>query len=235
MDMKIGILDSGIGGLTVLKQLINLYPNNEYIYFGDTINMPYGEKTQQEVIGYGNNIIKFLESQDVDIIIIACGTLSNNINYLNSNKKLVSLLPFLNNKLDKYREVSIMATPLSIKSNIYEKYIHTKLDLIPCYDLAGSIEHNDEIKIEKLVKKYVSDIKGDVLLLGCTHYPIVKNVIKKYYKGVIMGLDDFIFLNISNDGSFKLKIYFSLISDNLLENIKKILSIENVDLESRIL
>jgi glutamate racemase len=234
--MKIGVLDSGIGGLTILKRLINKYHNHEYIYFGDTLNMPYGEKNKEELIECGNKIIKFLESMDVDIIILACGTLSNNIKYLKSKKKIISLLPLLDNKLDKYKEVSIMATPLSIKTNIYKKYIHTKLNLIPCYSLADAIEHNSK-DIDKLLKKYVKEVKGDVLLLGCTHYPIVKNNIKKYYKGDIIGLEDFISDGIKDieESEFKLKLYFSKIDDNLINNVKSILLTNNLNIESRIL
>ena len=235
--MKIGVLDSGIGGLTVLKRLINKCPNHEYVYFGDTINMPYGEKTREEVIKYGNNIINFLESINVDIIIIACGTLSSNIEYLKSNKKLISLLPLLKNKLDNYKEVSIMATPLSIKTNAFKKYINTKINLIPCYDLAYYIENNDYEKLDELLNIYLKNVKSEALLLGCTHYPIIKNNITKYYNGVIIGLDEFIVNVISNykESKYSLKLYFSKINDKLVNNVENILNMHNLDIEERIL
>lgn len=235
--MKIGVLDSGIGGLTVLKKLIDNCPNHEYIYFGDTLNMPYGEKTREELVKCGNNIIDFLEKENVDVIVIACGTLSNNIDYLKSNKRLISLIPLLENKLDNYKEVTIMATPLSIKTNVYRKYIHTKLNLIPCYGLADAIEHNDYLKQEELVRKYTHDIKSDILLLGCTHYPIIKNDIKKYYKGGIIGLDEFIVNEVKclKESEFKLKLYFSDINDTLKKNVENILLINNIKIEKRIL
>ena len=235
--MKIGVLDSGIGGLTVLKKLIDNCPNHEYVYFGDTLNMPYGEKTREELIKCGNKIIKFLEKEKVDIIVIACGTLSNNINYLKSNKKLISLIPLLKNKLDSYKDVAIMATPLSIKTNMYQKYIHTKLNLIPCYGLADAIEHSDIAKQEELVKKYAHDIKCEVLLLGCTHYPIIKNIIKKYYKGGIIGLEDFIVEEVKElkESNYKLKLYFSALNETLKRNVENILLINNIDIEKRIL
>ncbi len=235
--MKIGVLDSGIGGLTVLKKLIDNCPNHEYIYFGDTLNMPYGEKTREELVECGNKIISFLEKEDVDIIVIACGTLSNNIDYLKSNKKLISLIPLLKNKLDSYQEVTIMATPLSIKTNVYQKYIHTKLNLIACYGLADAIEHSDIIKQEELVKKYTQNIKSKVLLLGCTHYPIIKNDIKKYYKGGIIGLEDFIVDEVKElkESFFGLKLYFSDINDTLKRNVENILLINNIEIEKRIL
>ena len=235
--MKIGVLDSGIGGLTVLKRLIQECPNHEYVYFGDTLNMPYGEKTRDEVIRFGNNIIHFFESINVDIIVIACGTLSSNIEYLKSDKQLISLLPLLKDKLDNYKEVSIMATPLSIKTNAFKKYINTKLNLIPCYDLAYNIENNNYIEIDNLLNKYLKDVKSDALLLGCTHYPIVKKYITKYYKGVIIGLDEFIVKEIKDlkESDFKLKLFFSSVNSKLINNVENILDINNLDIEERIL
>lgn len=81
--MRVGVFDSGIGGLTVLKNIYKHYPNNEYIYFGDTINLPYGNKTKEELNYLSSLDVDFLLSKKVDIIIIACGTISANcINHL---------------------------------------------------------------------------------------------------------------------------------------------------------
>ena len=81
--MRVGVFDSGIGGLTVLKKIYKHYPNNEYIYFGDTLNLPYGNKTKEELNNLSSLEIEFLLSKKVDMIIIACGTVSSNcIDYL---------------------------------------------------------------------------------------------------------------------------------------------------------
>ena len=81
--MRVGIFDSGIGGLTVLHTLLNKYPNNEYIYYGDTLNLPYGNKTKEQLIKLSDKDVQFLISKNVDIIIIACGTVSSNcLDYL---------------------------------------------------------------------------------------------------------------------------------------------------------
>ena len=77
--MRVGLCDSGLGGLTVLKELKTKYPNNDYIYIGDNKNVPYGNKNKQELIQLGQNLINFLEKKNADLIIIACGTLSSNI------------------------------------------------------------------------------------------------------------------------------------------------------------
>ena len=76
--MKIGMFDSGIGGLTVLKEFIKKYPNNHYIYYGDTKNLPYGTKEKEELLKLVKPIISFFTKQKVDFIIIACGTISAN-------------------------------------------------------------------------------------------------------------------------------------------------------------
>ena len=77
--MRIGVFDSGVGGLTVLKALTEVSPNNEYIYFGDSLHLPYGEKKIDDLLKYTKNIIEFLKSQDVEAIVIACGTLSSTV------------------------------------------------------------------------------------------------------------------------------------------------------------
>ena len=76
--MRIGLFDSGVGGLTVLKKLIAKYPHNEYIYYGDTLNIPYGDKTKEELLALAIKNTKFLLNKEVDMIIIACGTVSSN-------------------------------------------------------------------------------------------------------------------------------------------------------------
>ena len=75
--MKIGLFDSGIGGLNVLKEFINKYPSNHYIYYGDTLNVPYGEKSKEELLNLSSKIIEFFEEKQVSLIIIACGTVSS--------------------------------------------------------------------------------------------------------------------------------------------------------------
>ena len=75
--MRVGLFDSGIGGLTVLKTLKEKYPHNDYIYYGDTLNIPYGNKSKEELLKLSKNNIEFLLNKKVDIIIIACGTISS--------------------------------------------------------------------------------------------------------------------------------------------------------------
>ena len=224
--MKIGLFDSGIGGLTVLKRLISECPNHEYIYYGDTIHMPYGSKKREEIINYANNIISFFEKEKVDLIIIACGTVSSNKEFLTSSTKLVDIISPLKKKLDKYKNISIIATPLSIKTNTFRKYINTNLNLISCPELVPIIESNNYSNLDNVLKEYLSSTsRSDALLLGCTHYPLIKDYIKKYYKGDIICLDEFIIdiVKKQEKSKFSLKLYFSKVDDVLKNNVKRIL------------
>ncbi len=228
--MCIGVIDSGIGGLTVLKSLIKNYPNHEYIYFGDTLHIPYGEKNINELKYYTDKIFKFLESKQVDLIIIACGTLSSNIEYLKSNIPLIDIISPLKNKLDNYHSVGIMATPLSIKTNAFQKYIKSKLNLVSCPLLVPLIENRDYQNMDNIIEEYINKIKdSEVILLGCTHYPLIIDYIKKYYDKKIFTLDEFILPKLKNlkETKYNLQLYFSKIDENLRKNVANILNIDD--------
>ena len=130
--MKVGIFDSGIGGLTVLKQLINKYPNNEYIYYGDTLNLPYGNKTKEQLIKLSDKDVQFLISKNVDIIIIACGTVSSNcLDYL-KNKYNIPIYDIISPTIDylnksNYQNIGIIATNRTIDSHIFKNNINKNI------------------------------------------------------------------------------------------------------------
>ena len=235
--MKIGVIDSGIGGLTVLKSLINNCKNHEYIYFGDTFNLPYGEKSKDEVIKFANNIIKFLESKNVDMIVIACGTLSSNIKDIKSKVRLIDIISPLKNKLDNYQKISIMATQLSIKTNAFKKYINSDLNLISCQELVPIIESNDYSKLDKCLESYLKNDESEALILGCTHYPIIKDEIKKHYTKEIICLDRYVvdIIKEMEESTYSLKLYFSKIDDTLKENVKRILELDDIEIERKCL
>lgn len=236
--MKIGVLDSGVGGLTVLASLIKNVPNHEYIYYGDTVHLPYGEKSREEVIKYTNNIIKFLEDNGVDLIVIACGSISSNKEYLQSKKEIIDIISPIKGKLDKYNKISIMATPLSIKTNAFKKYITSELNLISCPKLVPIIESNNYTNLEEVLKEYLNSTSdSDALILGCTHYPIIKDNISKLFHKDIICLDEFVVEIIKDKEETKsgLKLYFSKV-DSILENkVKRILGINNICIERKCL
>lgn len=236
--MKIGILDSGIGGLTVLASLLKKCPNHEYIYYGDTLHLPYGEKKREEIVGYANSIINFFESENVDLIVIACGTLSSNKEYLISNKRVIDIISPLKGKLDNYKKISIIATPLSIKTNAFKNYINSELNLIACPKLVPIIESNEVKKLDEVLEEYLSSTKdSEALILGCTHYPIIKNYIKKYFKKDIICLDKYVvdIIKDMNETKRGLKLYFSKVDKMLIQNVQRILEMNSIEVERKCL
>lgn len=231
--MRIGVFDSGIGGLTVLKELVNKYPNNNYYYFGDNKNMPYGSKTKKELNQLSDNIIKFLLNKNVDIIVIACGTVSSNVYEELKNKYNIPIydvisptINYINNK--NCKKIGLMATKMTVESKVFEKRINKEIISVACPLFVPIIENNSEKDINEAVKQYASVIPNDIdaLILGCTHYPILEDKIKPYFKNadmINMGkiLSDSI--NIKSGIDKNVRLYFSKVDHNLINNIEKIL------------
>lgn len=189
--MRIGIFDSGLGGLMVLKRMLEKHPNHHYIYYGDTAHLPYGEKTREQLYHYSTKIIEFLLSKQVDLIIVACGTLSSTI--YDELKKQYSIpmmdvirptLEFIKNK--NYSSVGVIGTTMTIQSGIFERNI-ANVKAIACPKFVPIIEkgltETDEMK--ESINDYLypfKENKMDALILGCTHYPIIQIQIKEYLK-----------------------------------------------------
>lgn len=233
--MKIGVFDSGIGGLTVLKRLIDKYPNNEYIYYGDTKNIPYGDKTIDELKVLASNIVEFLIEKQVDMIVIACGTVSSNLrDYLKEkyNVKIVDIISpvinYLNNS--EYEKIGVIATNATINSKIFSRSINKDIKEVACPMFVPIIESNNFSELENSLNLYLNDLKDrDIIVLGCTHYPIIKDDINKYLNNKIklLNMAECI-CDITNEGKSSIELYFSKIDNKLENNIKTILQ-NNVD------
>ena len=215
--MKIGVFDSGVGGLTVLKELLKY--KNEYYYFGDNINIPYGNKSKYELQILSSKIIEFLLSKDVDMIIIACGTVSSNIYDFLKNKYDIPIYDIISSTLEYLKDKTYFtfATPMTCKSKIFDNAIECPL-LVPL------IESNKDVT--KPLKEYLNNIPfNSNLVLGCTHYPILINEINRVrpdLKLINMGkiLSDKLDLPSTN---LKVRLYFSKVDHNLINNIDKII------------
>ena len=194
MDSKlIGIFDSGVGGLTVYKEIKKVNPNLNFIYLGDTKHFPYGSKTKENIIELSRQNIDFLISKKVDEIVIACGTATSQA--LETLKKEYKILingiieptaEYIKEK--EYNKVGIMATRGTIKSKAFENEIKKKSPDIEvqnkaCPLLAPMAEEgwtNNEVA-ELTIKEYIKEFKDiQAIVLGCTHYPLFENIIKKY-------------------------------------------------------
>ncbi len=188
---KIGIFDSGIGGVTVLKEIIKLLPDEDYIYFSDSINNPYGEKDDNTIIEICDNITQNLINKNCKCIVIACNTASAKAaKYLRNkypNIPIIAIEPAYKMVYDyAYNKPTlVMATKGTIESEkfhmLYKKYDNHKTYLLPCIGLANIIEDGNLEEITKYLKENISTYKGKVenVVLGCTHYPLIQKEIKE--------------------------------------------------------
>ena len=237
--MRVGVFDSGIGGLTVLKTLINKYPKNDYIYYGDTLNLPYGSKTKEELLELSKNDVEFLVSKNVDIIIIACGTVSSNcLTYLKDNYSIPiydiisPTIKYLNNS--NKSSIGIIATERTIDSHIFKNNLKKEVYEIKTKKLVPLIENNKLENIDTILDEYLKEYQNkiDVLVLGCTHYPIIKEYINNYFNNKIEILDmSYPLLDkLKEDTTSSINIYFSKLNNTIIENTKRILNLDNINI-----
>ena len=182
--MRIGLFDSGVGGLTVLKSFLKYHPNNEYFYYGDTKNVPYGDKSLDELYNYIKNIITYLKEKKVDIIVIACGTVSTNLYDRLKNEVDVPIYSIVSQipnyiKENKYKKTLVLATNKTVNSHIFKKSIDTEVIEVACPKLVPIIENEEYDKIDEVLDEYIKGNDYDSVVLGCTHYPIIIDYIRK--------------------------------------------------------
>ena len=233
--MRIGLFDSGVGGLTVLKILLKKYPNNEYIYYGDTLNIPYGDKTKEELLELARDNIKFLLSKNVEMIIVACGTVSSNCLDILKKENAIPIYSILDTTIDylnnsTYENILVIATHATINSHIFKKNVKKHIYELETPKLVPMIESGDYTDLNKTLHSYLDDYKDkvDAIVLGCTHYPIIKEEIKKIINTDLVDMSDYI--NINNGDKSNLELYFSKIDDKIINNTKKILNLNNIDI-----
>jgi len=192
----IGIFDSGVGGLTVVKEIFKNLPSYQIIYFGDTARLPYGTKGANFVKKYSFKITKWLLENKARIIIIACHTSSAwASNLLKKKFKRVPIFemitPAVNYILTKnYKKIGIIGTPGTIKSKNYEKAILKENSAVKIYPkscplFVSLVEEGwvDKEITREIIKEYLSPLKKkkiEALVLACTHYPLLKKEIKKF-------------------------------------------------------
>lgn len=221
---KIGVLDSGVGGLTVVKELEKLMPNEDIVYFGDNKNCPYGNRTADDIVGLTRKMIEFLKDQEVKVVAVACNTISSLIDRYGNDYDFPVfgiIEPASQYVVDKgVNEVGVVATEFTINSKCYNRLINEKnpnLDvygegsrnlamLVDCgeFDMKA-IEEDISLHMGNLLKR--CDVKD--VILGCTHYPIVQDVFEKYGPGIN-------FINPALQQAKKIKAYLE--ENNLLND-----------------
>lgn len=191
-DRPIGIFDSGVGGMTVLKEIMKELPKEKFIYLGDTKRFPYGSKSKESIIELTKSGIDFLIKQGAKLVVIACGTATSQA--LDNVKNLydIPIVGVIQPTVDYLKttgkkNIGVIATAGTIRSKGWEKSILGKIpeanvQSIACPLLAPMVEEGwNENKIARLaIKEYLKPLKKvEALILGCTHYPLLHKAIEK--------------------------------------------------------
>lgn len=195
----IGIFDSGIGGLTVAHAIRQIMPTESIIYFGDTAHLPYGDKSAESIIHYSKGITDFLLQQNCKIIVIACNTASAHAyeyvkKHLNDQVQVVDVInPVVEYVAKNFsgKKVGIIGTKGTIQSKVYEnklKILNPDVQAVSMATglFASMIEEGfiDNAVSKAVIKEYLSSpiFKNiDAIILGCTHYPLIKNEIEAFF------------------------------------------------------
>ena len=201
-NQPIGIFDSGIGGLTVAKAVKAALPHESIVYFGDTAHLPYGDKSMAAIQAYSVRIVDFLLSKKCKVILIACNSASSAAYDLVVEfvGRRVKIFDVINPTVDFIREnhgndrIGLIGTKQTVSSNVYAQKIEAlkqAIDLVslPTPLLVPMIEEGivDDSISQSIIDKYLSDeaLEGiNSLILGCTHYPIIKQQIADFYAGL---------------------------------------------------
>ncbi|MCQ2741306.1 MAG: glutamate racemase [Alphaproteobacteria bacterium] len=195
--MKIGVFDSGLGGLVITKALREALPEYDYVYYGDTAHLPYGEKDSALVLSYTIEAMKYLISRKCGLIIIACNTATAiALRYLQQKfmpsyapdvKVLGVVIPTVEEALlDNAQRVGVLATKATVRAHIYEEELHKIKPELEVFEIAAPklvplIEANDFTAAKAAAKEYTADFKNiDSLILGCTHYPLLKKDFREF-------------------------------------------------------
>lgn len=196
-NSPIAFFDSGVGGLTVLSKVKKILPDENYIYYGDTLHVPYGEKSKQELLEYSDNILKFFEKKNCKAVVMACNTTSSLIYDDIEGKYNFKLYPIVqsvakilaNFSIDR---LGVFATRATINSNVYPREIskyNSSMQVFGqhCPDWVNLVENNlleDEKSIE-IVKNDLEIMMRNApekIVLGCTHYPFLRKILSKFEK-----------------------------------------------------
>lgn len=194
-DAPIGVFDSGVGGLTVAREIIRQIPNERIVYFGDTARLPYGTKSKDTIIRYARQIVNFLMDEGVKAIVVACNTASA---YALEEIKDEIEVPIIGVvkpgartavSVTKNNRIGIIATEGTINSGLYTRLIHEEnpdIEVVgkACPLLVSLVEEgwlHDSIT-DQVLERYLESLKQeniDTLVLGCTHYPLLRSSIGK--------------------------------------------------------
>lgn len=220
----IGIFDSGLGGLTVARAVIEVLPHESIVYFGDTARFPYGPKPLDEVKRNADEVISFLIEQHVKLVVVACNSASSALFRLGRPKLDVPLVTVIDPpaqtaaRLTRNRRIGIVGTEATISSRQYEEAIVRTRQPVEvfakaCPDFVDLAERGETVSalVLETAERYLADLKAadvDTLILGCTHYPLLQATIQ-----YVMGPD---VLLVSSAEETAKDVYTVLVANDLL-------------------
>lgn len=194
-DAPIGVFDSGVGGLTVVREIMRQIPNEKIIYFGDTARVPYGNKSQDTVTRFSEQIVRFLKTFHVKTIVVACNTASA---YAMDALEQDCDIPIIGvvkpgarmaAEVTRNGRIGVIATEATIGSRIYTQYIEELNRNVTIYGKACPlfvplVEEGllEDPVTDEIARRYLTeliDIDIDTLILGCTHYPLIRSTLGK--------------------------------------------------------
>ena len=194
-NAPIGGFDSGVGGLTVVREIMKQLPNERIVYFGDTARVPYGSKSKETVITYARQIVKFLKTKEVKAIVIACNTacaLAFDIVKEESDIPVIGVVkPGAKAAAasTKNGKIGIIATEATIRSGIYEEFLSQRNPEVQVHGKAcplfvplveeGLLEDSVTVEIAGRYLQSLKEYNIDTLVLGCTHYPLIRDTLQK--------------------------------------------------------
>ena len=202
MEKAIGIYDSGVGGLSVLRELTKQLPHHKFLYYADTAHMPYGERSQQEIITFSKQIIDFLSRQGAAMIVVACNTSSAIALPTLISRVSVPLLGMIEPAVSAagdYKSLGLLATAATVSSGAYAKAVARagsvqKIYSVACPKLVPLVEkgifHGPQVR--SALTEYTAPLLAlgvECIILGCTHYPFLKEELTEIAAGKAEILD----------------------------------------------
>ncbi len=197
-NAPIGVFDSGVGGLTVAREIMRQLPNERIVYFGDTARLPYGSKSPETITRYSRQIVRFLQTQQVKAIVIACNSVSACALEALEEETALPIIdvvrPGARTALETTRngKIGVIATEATISSGIYKRYIEESNKSVTiiskaCPLFVPLVEEGlwEDPVTDEIAGRYLSELIDsgiDTLILGCTHYPLIRSTV-----GRIMG------------------------------------------------
>lgn len=202
----IGVFDSGVGGLTVLRALREILPYDDFVYLGDMARLPYGTKSPETVANYAQQVTQHLVQQDIKMLVVACNTASAlGLDHLKQNFPSLPCLGVIEPgaraavQATQNNRVVVLATEATVSSGAYETAIkrlkpEAKVQAIACNMLVSLVEEgwSDTHEAEVIVRRYLKRVKlkdFDTLVLGCTHFPLLLKALEKVLPASISIVD----------------------------------------------